>query len=136
MTSGASAASDSMAKSGAGAWRSVGSPSRLIQKVVNPNAFAPAASQPFDETNAMGAGKRRQLAVRVEQPLPLRRRKGQDKRRDRVVERMRGQCRKILAHEFAARHQRLEPRVLELLRAPNARQGGAVAWRKPFGEGG
>ena len=35
---------------GAGPWRSTGAPVRLIQKVVKPNALAPIASQPFDDT--------------------------------------------------------------------------------------
>ena len=39
-----------MIRSGGGPWRSTGAPARLIQNVVNPNAFAPIASQPFDDT--------------------------------------------------------------------------------------
>ena len=45
-----------MMRSGAGPWRSTGAPVRLIQNVVNPNALAPIASQPLEETKPMRGG--------------------------------------------------------------------------------
>ena len=42
-----------MIRSGGAPCRSTGAPVRLTQKVVNPKALAPMASQPLDETNAI-----------------------------------------------------------------------------------
>src|SRR5689334_18125578 len=80
------------------------------------------------------AGKRREVAVSVEQPLAVGRRKRQNQRSQRVIERVLGQCREVLAWEAWTRHQRLQPRIFELLVAPDARQRGTVARRELFGE--
>ena len=51
-------------QSGAGPCRSTGTPARLIQNVVKPNALAPIASQQFDDTKPMRERRQSQLVDR------------------------------------------------------------------------
>ena len=79
--------------------------------------------------------ERRQEPVGIEQSLAIGRAERDHQLRNGVVERMGGQRRKIIARSRWRDHQRLQPRVFELLRAPDLRQHRALPRRKLFGKG-